>query len=380
MNLVRGDYIEFTLAQFEGGSFGSVGGRRYGGGGKYVGDKAFKGVIEKDDFSPTVAPLRARLAGAAPGVPKVVGGIDYRVREVKLPLLSYYPDLREHVVMDLIAKRKEDLLTAEKELSTARENLKKAIIRSKQNEEYPESKSKEGKGGEVGAEQTDENSVESSSVDPKVLRKLAQAKLRLAKKKAASRKAQLKDTNARIAAERLKYGLTDPSVILSEANASKRFLRLSSSASTSQCAFNLASAREKLAEAELHLKEVTLKPAGEPGKAKKTSEDATKKVDAAKKTLEEARKHAEKKTREYKTLGAIHETTSTGRRFALAKWITNRKNPLTARVAVNHVWNRHFGRPLVERLDDFGLRSPKPTHADLLDFLAVYFMENDWSL
>ena len=48
MNLVKGDYIEFTLAQFDGGSFGSVGGRRYGGGGKYTGDKAFKGVIEKD--------------------------------------------------------------------------------------------------------------------------------------------------------------------------------------------------------------------------------------------------------------------------------------------------------------------------------------------
>ena len=71
---------------------------------------------------------------------------------------------------------------------------------------------------------------------------------------------------------------------------------------------------------------------------------------------------------------------STGRRLALARWIINRQNPLTARVAINHIWNRHFGRPLVERLDDFGLRSPRPRYAKLLDWLAVEFMENGWNM
>lgn len=71
---------------------------------------------------------------------------------------------------------------------------------------------------------------------------------------------------------------------------------------------------------------------------------------------------------------------STGRRTALANWIASRKNPLTARVAVNHIWLRHFGQPLVESVSDFGLRANKPAQHALLDWLAVEFMENNWSM
>ncbi|MFP6859463.1 MAG: DUF1549 and DUF1553 domain-containing protein [Roseibacillus sp.] len=70
---------------------------------------------------------------------------------------------------------------------------------------------------------------------------------------------------------------------------------------------------------------------------------------------------------------------SSGRRTMLAKWITNRENPLTARVAVNHVWMRHFGEPLVESVSDFGRRAKRPVHAELLDYLAAEFMESGWS-
>ena len=73
-------------------------------------------------------------------------------------------------------------------------------------------------------------------------------------------------------------------------------------------------------------------------------------------------------------------TTSTGRRSALAKWITDRQNPLAARVLVNHVWARHFGRPLVATVFDFGRKGAAPTHPELLDWLAVEFMEDGWSL
>jgi hypothetical protein len=66
--------------------------------------------------------------------------------------------------------------------------------------------------------------------------------------------------------------------------------------------------------------------------------------------------------------------------LALARWITHRQNPLTARVAVNHIWLRHFGQPLVESVDDFGLRSPRPPLIDLLDYLAVELMEHNWSM
>jgi hypothetical protein len=72
--------------------------------------------------------------------------------------------------------------------------------------------------------------------------------------------------------------------------------------------------------------------------------------------------------------------TSTGRRSALANWIADPKNPLTARVAVNHVWLRHFGAPLVPTVFDFGRKGTPPTHPELLDWLAVEFAESGWSL
>ena len=63
----------------------------------------------------------------------------------------------------------------------------------------------------------------------------------------------------------------------------------------------------------------------------------------------------------------------------LADWITSPENPLTARVAVNHVWMRHFGQPLVESVFDFGRQSKRPVNAELLDFLAAEFIESGWS-
>lgn len=73
-------------------------------------------------------------------------------------------------------------------------------------------------------------------------------------------------------------------------------------------------------------------------------------------------------------------TTSTGRRTALAAWITDAKNPLPARVAVNHIWSRHMGRPLVATVFDFGRKGAAPTHPQLLDWLAVELIERGWSM
>src|SRR5690606_12505504 len=72
--------------------------------------------------------------------------------------------------------------------------------------------------------------------------------------------------------------------------------------------------------------------------------------------------------------------TSTGRRTALAKWITHPKNPLTARVAVNHIWSRHFGKPLVDSIFDFGRNGTPPSHPELLDWLACELIDSGWSM
>jgi hypothetical protein len=60
--------------------------------------------------------------------------------------------------------------------------------------------------------------------------------------------------------------------------------------------------------------------------------------------------------------------------------MTDRNNPLTARVAVNHIWLRHFHVPLVETVFDFGRNGKPPTHPALLDWLAVRFMDDGWSM
>ena len=67
-------------------------------------------------------------------------------------------------------------------------------------------------------------------------------------------------------------------------------------------------------------------------------------------------------------------------RLELARWIVDPKNPLTARVIVNRVWQRHFGQGLVPGDGDFGLRGEAPSHPELLDWLATNFMRNGWSL
>lgn len=70
---------------------------------------------------------------------------------------------------------------------------------------------------------------------------------------------------------------------------------------------------------------------------------------------------------------------STRPRTELARWLTSRDNPLTARVWVNRIWQHHFGHGLVEESGNFGLTTPQPEYIGLLDWLAVELMENNWS-
>ncbi|WP_397569547.1 DUF1553 domain-containing protein [Schlesneria sp. T3-172] len=130
-------------------------------------------------------------------------------------------------------------------------------------------------------------------------------------------------------------------------------------------------------------------------------EEAQKKLDEARKKLSEAESLAQSPIKEddaytpftgtrwtatrFRNTGADDPSPalpaqSTGRRLALAKWITDKRNPLTARVAVNHLWNRHFGTPLAPAPFDLGRNSPAPADPQLVDWLASELMEQGWSL
>jgi hypothetical protein len=76
----------------------------------------------------------------------------------------------------------------------------------------------------------------------------------------------------------------------------------------------------------------------------------------------------------------VPSANSTGRRTALANWLTDPQNPLTARVAVNRLWHWHFGQGIVSTPSDFGIMGQRPTHPELLDWLATDFVDKGWDV
>lgn len=76
----------------------------------------------------------------------------------------------------------------------------------------------------------------------------------------------------------------------------------------------------------------------------------------------------------------VKRETTTGRRSALADWLVGPENPLTARVMVNRIWQYHFGRGIAASPNDFGMLGERPTHPELLDWLAAGFVKGGWKM
>ncbi|MEI8019069.1 MAG: PSD1 and planctomycete cytochrome C domain-containing protein, partial [Schlesneria sp.] len=183
--------------------------------------------------------------------------------------------------------------------------------------------------------------------------------------------AQIESTNARIIADRVKYGqLSGPDLNTLTHAASQKYRE-------AVCLLADADVIEK----DQTLAVAELKPLDDPNRAKEV-EAASQQLSKAKTALEAARTLLAdpNQASKFPAFSPTYPQTSTGRRRALAEWIASRNNPLTARVAVNHIWMRHFHSPLVATVSDFGRNGAVPSHPELLDWLAVELMESGWSM
>jgi hypothetical protein len=271
----------------------------------------------------------------SPGLPALFGPKAVAVRPVELPTEASHPGLRKFVADEAIARARAEVAAKEGALSKAKEKSKAAPV-EKDKEAQPA---------------------------PEVVH---------AEKLLAGARADLIATEARVAADRARFA--DPPSPDAELLA-----RLAAMAERRAVRFKTGEAMARAKDA-LTAAQAALKAKPNDAAAKKAVADAEKRKNDALMAFEAAVKADDKDDSAYTPLGPSYPATSTGRRLALARWVVARDNPLAARVAVNHVWMRHFGAPLVPTVTDFGLNGKPPTHPELLDWLAVEFMERGWRL
>ena len=193
----------------------------------------------------------------------------------------------------------------------------------------------------------------------------------VARKRLSANTLQLANLEATIAADNAKRNAAKPDAIE----------KLSREAYQRQLAAETAMAEWQVLDARYELARARALPASDKQKTPRIKK-LEQQLSTAQKQGQEvaARRDKAADSVDYKLLSRVTSKTSTGRRASLARWITDSRNPLTPRVAVNHIWLRHFHSPLVETVYDFGRNGKLPSHPRLLDWLAVELLEHDWSM
>jgi len=278
-----------------------------------------------------------------PAIPEILNPEGVDIRSIELPPTAYYPGLRSYIQNEFLQAAEKKVLTTETAVTTANQKLEAAEKQAKEKESAANSQ---------------------SAVDD--LKKLLEVK----EKQRTAANSALQSLKARIAADKARYAQPPED--------NKKELALAASQSERTAAYHAAEA--ELADLQYDLSLAERAVADGDKKKQKTVADLKKKRAAAEKKRDAAQKTAAQQNENYKPLTEIYPKTTTGRRLALAQWIASEKNPLTPRVAVNHIWMRHFGQPLVPTVFDFGLNGKPPTHPELLDWLADEFIKSNWSM
>ncbi len=270
----------------------------------------------------------------SPGTLRLLGNIPFEAQPIALPPVAYYPSLQPHVQKQLLEAAEAGSRQADAESQMAAQELAAAL-------------------------KTTAGPLDAVSADA------ARIKSNLAQKIAHAMKLQWESVQARVAADTAKYANPTPENAQDLALAAGKVER---EAAFAQSQVELAKAELKRAAALIALKPGDAAFQQAVADAEKSLTEASQKRDAAdmaRQTVSAA----------YSPLGPEYPRESSGRRAALARWITHQDNPLTARVAVNQIWLRHFGQPLVPTVLDFGQNGQPPTHPALLDWLATELME-----
>jgi len=270
----------------------------------------------------------------APGVLSLLGDLEFETTAIELPPEAYYPSLAPYVQRQLIEATEAESKQADAALQTANQEA-------------------------TAAAKTAAGPLDAGTADA------AGLKSSLAERIATAAKLRLESVKARIAADNAKYA-TPPSPDASE-------LAIAASKADREASF--AQAIVDVAKAELKRASAAIAHKPDDEKLKKALADADKALAETIKKRDAADQARLEQVAEYSPLGKVYPKESTGRRAALARWITDPKNPLTPRVAVNQIWMRHFGRPLVPTVLDFGVNGRDPTHPELLDWLAAELRE-----
>jgi len=218
---------------------------------------------------------------------------------------------------------------------------------------------------------------------------VAKAKLHLAQQSLAVAEAQRESLGQRVAALALAWQLADTAAADADLVAREQAARVSAIRAERQV--TVASAERTLADAQLRRLQAS---EDQWEKIDKEIETATQNAASAKMTAQTDvgpdERYASISGAQWTPTRFLNSSAddpavpfapqSSGRRTALADWITDPGNPLTARVAVNHIWTRHMGSPLVPTVFDFGRQGTPPTHPELLDWLASELIDSGWSM
>ena len=294
---------------------------------------------------------RLRMEGkppVSPGGPAVLGGSQLQTSQIKLPITAAYPGMKEFVKDEERSKRKSAIAIAEKQVAEARDTL----------------------ASEPAARQALQIPVLSAAA--------AEARLLAAQ-------IELTSLEQRIEADSVRYSTGVLTEDRQNEAAVKELIRAACQgereAAVASAKANGASAESAAAIAEGKLSEAT-KQADQAAidTSNKALQAAQKQRTTAATSLSTSNAALSKELGEYTPLSPKYPQVTSGRRATLAGWITSKDNPLTARVAVNHIWLRHFGQALVDSPQDFGRNGSRPTHPKLLDWLACELMDSGWSM